>query len=62
MAKILPKNPDFKEIKYPIKVRDIHKTEKKKSISISVFGYENEEKHQVFVSRKCCVKNMLIYY
>ena len=29
MAKILPKNPDFKEIKYPIKVRDMHKTEKK---------------------------------
>ena len=29
---------------------------KKKSISITVFGYENEEKRQVFVSRKCCVK------
>ena len=27
---------------------------KKKSIGISVFGYENKEKHLIYVSKKCC--------
>ena len=35
---------DFKDIKFPLKVRDIHKIEKKNSISISVFGYKNKKK------------------
>ena len=39
-----PSNLDFKHIKLPLKVTDIHKIEKKSSISISVFGYENKEK------------------
>ena len=34
--------------------RDIHKIEKKNSIAISVFGYENKEKHPIYVSKKCC--------
>ena len=34
----------FKDIKFLEKVRDIHKMEKKNSIGISVFGYENKEK------------------
>ena len=33
---------DFKEIKFPVKIRDIRKIEKKNSIGISVFGYENK--------------------
>ena len=38
--KDLTKRLDFKSMKFPVKVRDIHKTEKKKkSISISLFGY-----------------------
>ena len=45
-----------------LKIRDIHKIEKKISISISVFGYLNKEKHLIYVSKKCCEKNMLIYY
>ena len=32
------KRHDFKDIKFLVKIKDIHKTEKKKSISISVFG------------------------
>ena len=40
--------------KFPVKIRDIHKIEKKNSISISVFGYENKEKHPIYVSKKCC--------
>ena len=44
---------DFKDIKFPIKIRDIHKTEKKNYIGISAFGYENKEKHPIYVSKKC---------
>ena len=48
------KELDFKGIKFPVKVRDMHKTEKKNSIDISVSVYENKEKHPVYVSKKCC--------
>ena len=34
-------------------MRDIHKIEKKNSISISIYGYENKEKHPIYVSKKC---------
>ena len=48
------KKLDFKGIKFPVKIRgirDIHKIKKKR---ISVFGYENKEKHPIYVSKKCC--------
>ena len=50
------KRLDFKDIKFPVKIRDIHKIEKKKknSIDISVFGYERNEKYPINVSKKCC--------
>ena len=41
-AKIL----DFKGINFPAKIRNIHKTEKQNSISISIFGNEN---HPIYV-------------
>ena len=44
---------DFKDINFPVKIRDIHKIEKKNSIGISVFDFENEEKYPIYVS-KCC--------
>ena len=44
----------FKDIKFPVKVRDIHKIEKKNSICISVSGYENKEKYLFYVSKKYC--------
>ena len=44
----------FKDIKFPVKIRDIHKIEKKNSIGISVFGYENKVKYPIYVSKKCC--------
>ena len=47
------KKLDFKDIKFPVKTRDIHRIEKK-IISISVFGYENKEKYPIYVSKKCC--------
>ena len=37
------KTIDFKDIKVPVKLRGIHKTEKK-SFAISVSGYKNKEK------------------
>ena len=41
-------------IKFPVKVRDIHKIERKNSIDISAFGYENKGKYPIYVSKKCC--------
>ena len=35
-----------------VKIRDIHKIEKKNSIGISIFGYENKETHPIYVSTK----------
>ena len=44
---------DFKDIKLLVKIRDIHKIGEKNTIVISVFGYENERKHPIYVSKKC---------
>ena len=41
------KNLDFKDIKFPVNLRDIHKIERKNSIGISVFGFEIKEKHLI---------------
>ena len=43
-----------KDLKFPVKTRDIHKTGKKNFIGISVFGYENKEKYLIYVSKKFC--------
>ena len=49
------KDPESsQDIKFSVKIRDIHKVGKKNSIGISVFGYENKEKHSIYVSKKCC--------
>ena len=52
----MTKKLDFKEKTFPVKVRDIHKIGKTKSSGMSVFVYENKEKHPINVSKKCCVK------
>ena len=48
------KKLDFKDIKFIVKIRGIQKIEKKSSIGISVFGYENKEK-----TSNLCIKKML---
>ena len=55
------KNPDFKNVKFSVKIRNIHKIEKKNSTGISAFGYENKEKqknmqfmYQNMLWRKTC--------
>ena len=46
---------DFKVTKFRIKIRYIHKFKKKKnSINSSVFGYENKEKHPIYISKTYC--------
>ena len=54
---------DFKDIKFPFKVRDIHKIEKEKnSIGISVFGYEIRTNILLRYQKNVVKKNILIYY
>ena len=48
------KNLDFKDKKLPVKTRDILKIEKKNSIDISVFGYENKVKYPIYAYTRCC--------
>ena len=48
------KKLDFKDLKLPVKIRDIHKIEKNNSIGISVFGYENKKK-----TSNLCIKKLL---
>ena len=43
---------DFKDIKFLVKIKDIHKAQKKNCISISVLGFENEEKFPIYISKK----------
>ena len=56
---------DFKDIKFPVEIKNILKIEKNNSIVISVFGYENKDKFTIYASKKkinAVNKNMLIYY
>ena len=39
------KTRGFKDINFPVKIRDIHKIENKNSIGISIFVYKNKEKY-----------------
>ena len=53
-------NLDFKDIKLLVKIRDIHKIEKKRNyISITVCDYENKE---TMYQKNVMKKKMLIYY
>ena len=46
--KYFAEKPNFKDTKFPVKIRDIHKIEKKNSIAISASGYENKERHPIY--------------
>ena len=67
-ARITKADKDFarvlylKDIRFPVKIRDIYKIEKTNSIETSVFGYENKEKYPIYVSKKHYEKNRLIYF
>ena len=51
----------FKDNKFPVKTRGIHKIWKKNSIGIGGFGYENKVKYPIFVSKiyRYCVLIMI---
>ena len=57
--KDVAKRLDFKDTKFPVKIRDIHKFEKKNSIGIGVFGHENREKYPTHVSKQSCEEKHL---
>ena len=57
----LAKNLDFKNIKFPVKIRNIHKILEKNSISISVFGYGNKTNIQFMYQKNIVEKNMFYY-
>ena len=48
----------LKKLEFPAKVWKIHKIEKKNSSGISVFSYENKEKHPIYVLKKCEEKHV----
>ena len=48
------KKIDFKDLKFPVNARDIHKIENKNLIDINVFGYENKKK----ISNLCIKKTL----
>ena len=57
--RITKANKEFaKKLGFPAKVREIHKIEKKNSSGISVFSYENKEKHPIYVFKKCEEKHV----
>ena len=47
------KTLDFKDLNFPVKIKDIHKIEKKNSIGISIPGYENKRKISIYVLKQC---------
>ena len=54
---------DFKDIKFPVKIRNIHKVEKKKILSTLVFlGMKIKKNIQSMYQNNVVKKNMLIYY
>ena len=59
------KQLNFKYIKLLVKIRDVHKTQKKSSIGISFFGIEIEKSiqsmHPKMLWRKTCWFNQLIW-
>ena len=55
-GKDFSKRLDLKDIQFPVKSRDIYKIEKKNSIGLSVSGYEDKEKHPIYVLEKNAVK------
>ena len=61
-ARITKAEKYFKNIKFPVAIRDIYKIEKKNSIGISILGYGNKEKHPIYISKKCCEEKKHIYY
>ena len=53
---------DFKNIKFSIKYRDIHRIERKITASVLAFLFMKKRKNRCFMCQKMLTKNMLIHY
>ena len=52
----------IEDVRSPVNIRDIHKIEKKNSIVINIFGYENKKRNICFIRQKMLSKNIWICY
>ena len=43
---------NYKDIEFPVTIKQINKIEKKNNINISVFGYENKQPYPIYVSKE----------
>ena len=55
------KKHDFKDIKFPVKTRDIHKLKKRITSALVFLDMKIKKNIQSMHQKKCCEKNMLIY-
>ena len=60
--KDLARKLDFKDIKFPVKIRDIHKIKKHNFITISVLIVKIRENTQSMYKNRCEKKNILLYF
>ena len=60
--KYFAKRLDFKDIKFPVKIRDICKIAKKNCISISVLVMKIKKNNPSMYQSNVMKKNMLTYY
>ena len=51
IEKLFEDELDVEDIKFPVKIKDIHKIEINNSIGITVFVYESKGKYSLYVSR-----------
>ena len=47
--RMLESKLDFKDKKFPFKIRDSHKIEKRNRVGISIFSYKNTKKYLLYV-------------
>ena len=56
----------FEDRKFPVKIEDIHKVKKRKSLRISVFGCKNKKKiylsKKIHISKNDIKTSILVYY
>ena len=47
--------------KFPVKIKDVYKIEKKNSIDISVFGYKDKEKYPLYTPKNTFKKHFDLF-
>ena len=60
--KDLARKLDFKDIKFPVKIRDIHKIKKHNFITISVLIVKIRKNTQSMYKNRCEKKSILLYF